>query len=444
MSSRSTETTPSRRPRAFGRRELMKKGLTGAAALGALSMAGACDSMYTSGSNGRAKIRVWTWYTQQRDEWPRLVDEFQQAHPTIEVENRLFGNTNAYLPALQAAVSAGDPPDVFGPHVLAVTYGQAGISADLRKELGADFLADFVQSTNDAYSDGDKQYAVGWMAQMFGIFYDPEVFRRASVDVPETWDDLIEAVRRIRTATRLEGCVVRNIPGTAGLDFLLPLVTQITGDPKLMIDIDHQRGGAKWTHPAVVEAMRHVRGMIEGGTISPGPNGIAQPQDERLLYAGEAAMLYSGSWIPQDFAQSAPPEFVRRYRVMKTPAWAAGQRHWTANQAGAGLAVSDVSRNKEAALEFLRFIYQRDRYARTMNDSRSMPSTKSAGQLVQDPVMREMTQWLLDGDGAPHILFGKGSSAAASNAFAGVVGGQLSPESAAETIQSRVEAAARR
>jgi len=431
-------------PRSYGRREVMRRGLGGLAAVGAASLIGGCDRMYTTGSNGRAKVRLWTWYTQQRNEWPRLIDEFQRSHPHIEVENRLFGNSNSYLPALQAAVSAGDPPEIFGPHVLAVTYGQAGISADLRKELGVDFLSDFVPSTNAAYTDAGKQYAVGWMAQMFGIFYDPDVLHKSKVDVPETWDELVDAVALIRKRTGREGCVVRNVPGTSGLDFLLPLVTQITDNPKLVTDIDLQRNGATWTDPAVVRAMRHVRHLLDTGTISPNPNGLAQPQDERLLYAGKAAMLFSGSWVPQDFALSAPPAFRRRYRVMKNPAWATGRRHWTSNQAGAGLAISDVSPNKQAALEFLRFLYERDRYARTMNRSLSMPSTKSGGELVRDPMMRQMTQWLLDGDGAPHILFGKGSSEAASNAFAGVIGGQLSPEKAAATIQSGVESAARR
>ena len=37
-----------------------------------------------------------------------------------------------------------------------------------------------------------------------------------------------------------------------------------------------------------------------------------------------------------------------------------------------------------------------------------MPSTKAAGEQVSDPVLKEMTSWLLEGKGAPHILFGAG------------------------------------
>ncbi len=61
-------------------------------------------------------------------------------------------------------------------------------------------------------------------------------------------------------------------------------------------------------------------------------------------------MLFNGSWTPQGFVQDASTEFVKKYKVMKTPAIAAGKQHWTANQAGAGWAVSANSKNKDAAL----------------------------------------------------------------------------------------------
>ena len=97
---------------------------------------------------------------------------------------------------------------------------------------------------------------------------------------------------------------------------------------------------------------------------------------------------------------------------MKTPALAAGAKHWTANQAGAGWAVSETSKNKDAALAFMKFLYDPANYSPTMNNSNSMPATKSAAGRIELPIMKQMTSWLLDGDGCPHIPFGPGSVAA--------------------------------
>ncbi|HVX45668.1 MAG TPA: extracellular solute-binding protein [Mycobacteriales bacterium] len=425
------------------RRDLMRGGALAAA--GAPFLA-ACDSPDRGGVtvNGRAKVRLWTWYSEQRDEWPKLIREFEQSHPKIMIENRLFGDSDSYLPALQASVSAGDPPEIFAPHVLAIEYGKGGISVDLKKELGADFLADFFPSTNSEYTFGGKQYGLGWMAQTFGLFYDPEIFAKADVDAPQTWDDLLAIAPDIRSRAKVEPVAFSNNPGPSGLDFFLPLITQATDDPQVVLDLDQQVHGKSWDSAPVIEALQLVDKLQRAKVFAPGANGIKGDQAARMLYTGKAAMYFSGSWEPQGFVQSAPKEFVQRYRVMQTPAWAAGKRHWCANQAGAGLSVSAQSRNQEAALEFIRFLYEPARYTRTMNNSNSMPSTQSAGKRVANPVLKQMTSWLVKGNGAPHILFGKGSSDSASNALAALVAGQTSPKDAAATIQKGVEKAAER
>jgi ABC-type glycerol-3-phosphate transport system substrate-binding protein len=423
------------------RRTFLHRSLGASLALGAGGMLGACGG--SSGGGGKATVRMWTWYTQQREQFPKLIAEFERAHPNIKIENRLFGDTNSYLPALQASVASGDVPEIFGPHVLAIQYGKNGVSADLKKELGASFLTDFFDSANAEYSVGDSQYALGWMAQTFGIFYDPKTFAQAGVDVPETWDDLITAAGKLRTAGVIP-CILANNPGTNGNDFLLPLITQATDNPKLVLDLDQQVGGAKWDSKPVVDALSLVDKLRRAGVFGSSANGLQTLQGEAAFYTGKAASLFMGSWVPQDFQQNAPASFVKRYKVMQTPAWAAGRKHWCGNQAGAGLAVANNSKNKDAALEFVKFLYQTDRYAKVMNDSNSMPSTKSAGEQVSDPVLKEMTSWLLKGNGAPHILFGQGSSDAVASSLAALIGGKKAPAAAATEIQKAVDQARRR
>ncbi|WP_062216553.1 ABC transporter substrate-binding protein [Streptomyces sp. NBRC 109706] len=429
-------------PRRPSRRQLLRTTALGAAAFAAAPVLSACGGG-SGGSSGKATVRVWHWYDQQRDQWPRMIAEFEEANPNVKVEERQFGDPDSYLPALQAAVAAGDPPEIFAPHVLAIEYGRAGISADLRAGLGEDFLGGFFQSANDLFVDEGKQFGLGWMAQTFGIFYHPKHFERAGVDIPETWDDLLAVSAAIRE-TGVEPCVLSNNPGTNGLDFFLPLITQVTDDPQLLLDLDLQRDGASWDSPEVVEALELVRRLQDGGAFAANPNGITTAQGEQMLYTDRAAMLFMGSWVPQDFVQDAPPEFVEEYRVMKTPALTSGARHWCSNQAGAAFAVSETSPNKEAALDLLRFMYEPDRYSQVMNESNSMPATSAAAEQVTDPVLAEMTSWLLDGDGAPHILMGPGSSESASNAVSALIDGSSSAQDAAADIQSGVERAANR
>lgn len=397
------------------RRTFLGAALGGAAAVGAGSLAGCSSGSSGGGGGGKsgpATVRLWSWYTEQKDEFPKLIKAFEDKHPNIKVQNRMFGTTDAYLPALQAAVAAGDPPEIFGPHTRALTYGTGGVSADLKKDLGEDFLSDFFDSANQEYTLDGKQYAVGWMAQTFGLFYNPDILSKAKVDGDsiETWDDLIAAAAKVNATGK--PCVALSCnPTVSGLDFFLPLLTQESDDPTFFLKLD-QLDGVTWEDPVVVKAIELLKKLVGAPIFQKSTTGTSGDQASQMFYTEKSAMLFSGSWMPQGFLQNAPKSFVKKYKIMKTPALAPGKKHWTANQAGAGFAVSDTSKNKDAALTFLKFMYGPDEYSKTMNNSNSMPATKSAAQKIENPQMKLMTSWLLDGEGCPHIPFGNGSTAA--------------------------------
>jgi ABC-type glycerol-3-phosphate transport system substrate-binding protein len=434
-----THSTP------FRRRTLLKAALGGAAALGTGSLLAACgsdDAKPSSGSGNAggspATVRMWSWYGEQKDEFPKLVAKFQDANPNIKVENRVFGTPDQYLPALQAAVAAGDVPEIFAPHTRALTYGTGGISADLKSALGDDFLSDFFESANQEYTLDGKQYAIGWMAQTFGLFYNPDILNKAGVDPEsiETWDDLISAAPKFKAIDKY-GVSISCNPGTSAMDFFLPLLTQVSNDPTFFLKLDQGQDGLTWEDPVVVQALELQKRIVDAGVFQPGTTGTSGDQAPQIFYTEKSAMLFNGSWSPQGFIQNASKEFVKKYKVMKNPAISAGAKHWTANQAGAGWAVSETSKNKDAALTFLKFLYDETNYSPTMNNSNSMPATKSAAALIENPVMKQMTSWLIEGEGCPHIPFGNGTVAAA-DPMVQTFEGKGEPAAVAKQMQAAV------
>jgi ABC-type glycerol-3-phosphate transport system substrate-binding protein len=436
--------TPLATAAGLSRRTLLRAALGGAAALGSGSLLAACSTDDSSGSpagnagGSPATVRMWSWYGEQKDEFPKLVAKFTEKNPNIKVENRVFGTPDQYLPALQAAVAAGDPPEIFAPHTRALTYGTGGISADLKAALGADFLADFFDSANQEYTLDDKQYAIGWMAQTFGLFYNPDILSKAGVDPEgiETWDDLMAAAPKIKAVDKF-GVSISCNPTTSSLDFFLPLLTQVSDDPTFFLKLDQLQDGLTWEDPTVVKAIELNKKIVDAGVFQPGTTGTSGDQAPQIFYTEKSAMLFSGSWSPQGFVQNASKEFVKKYKVMKFPAIAAGKKHWTANQAGAGWAVSETSKNKDAALEFVKFLYAPEQYSPTMNNSNSMPATKSAAEKIENAVMKQMTSWLIQGEGCPHIPFGNGS-VAAGDPLSQIFEGKGDPADVAKQMQAAV------
>jgi ABC-type glycerol-3-phosphate transport system substrate-binding protein len=419
------------------RRTLLKWGATGAAAAATTGLLAACAPTGSSGSGsgGKTTVRMWSWYTEQKDTLPAVIKAYEAKHPNVKIESRIFGTPDQYLPALTAAVSGGDVPEIFAPHVRAITYGEQGISADLKKEFGSSFLKDFFPSTNQEYTKNGKQYAVGWEAQTFGLFYNPDIFAAAGVDgEPETWDDLIEAAAKINATGKASVSISCN-PTTSALDFFLPLITQVTDDPEYYLKLDQLEKGYAYTNKPVVDALELNDKIVKAKVFQPGTTGTSGDQSSQLFYTEGAAMLFAGSWTPQGLIQNASPEFVKKYKIMKTPAIKSGARHWTADQAGAGFAVSETSKAKDAALEFMKYLYSEDVYADLMNKSNSMPSTQSAAQRVTNPQIKLMTSWLPDG--CPHIPFGAGSSAAG-DPLGKIFDQKESPAAVAKEMQAAV------
>lgn len=382
-------------------------------------------------------ITMWTWYGEQEQEFPKLTEEFHEAFPNITAESRIYGSSE-YLQVLEAAIAGGTGPDILGPHVHAIEYGLAGQTVDLNESLGEEFLSQFFPSTRRQFTAEGKQYAMGWMAQTFGFFYNPPLFEAAAVDTPETWDDLIEISATIKESGVIPWAF-NEADKWLGADFFLPLITQSTDNPELVYELDdHVKPDVSWDSEPVIEALALIERLVKAEVFQEGVTGTSWDQSTALFYSGKAAQFFAGSWVPQGIVQDAPPEFAETYRIFETPAWASGKRHWCGNQAGAALAINAKGHIPES-VEFIKFIYEPDRYSRTMNNSLSMPSTSAAAEKVDNPIMKEMTSWLVDG--APHILFGKGSWDAVSNAVQGVFGLTLTPEEAAQQIEADVVAA---
>ena len=245
--------------RGISRRDVLKKGAAAGAAglalpslLAATASAGPAAAAPTQRtrtgrvmSGNPATVRLWTWYVEQQDQMPKVIADFEEAHPNIKVDFRLIADVKgAYLPALLAAAAGDDLPEIYAPHVHSVEFGRQGLAVDLNAALGADFIAGFFPSANSMFVLGDAQYAIGWMAQTMGIYYDPDMFAAAGVDgEPETWDDLIVASNLIKSKLSGNlGVMQQADNGFSVCDTWLPMITAYSGDPDTLRQLDGSTG----------------------------------------------------------------------------------------------------------------------------------------------------------------------------------------------------------
>lgn len=391
--------------RRLSRREMLKMGAAGVAGLLIVACSPKTPAPAETSAPGASApsgdqkvVRFWSWYVEQQDQFPKIISDFEAANPNIKVDLQIKSDvTGAYLPALLAAAAADDVPEIYAPHVHSVEFGKKGLGADLIKELGSDFMADFFPSAINMFKDGEAVYAVGWMAQTMGIFYDPDQFTQAGITgEPATWDEMIAASNQIKSKIPDNlGIMQIGSDGFSVCDTWLPMITGASDDPDTLRKLDFHE--LPWTDKSVVDSLTLYGKTLKENLWQKNMTGMKSEDCANALYLGKAAGYYSGSWNPTTFYKDGPPELMKRLKVMKTPAYAAGGRNWTGNSAGAAFSVANHSKVKEAAITFFKYMYSPEVYAWTMNNSQSMPATKAAAAQVTDPLVKIMTSWLPDG-----------------------------------------------
>ncbi|MBQ2502944.1 MAG: extracellular solute-binding protein, partial [Lachnospiraceae bacterium] len=175
------------------------------------SGSGSGSGTASGGDNGGAEEITWMfWDDLNATEdlislgYKDVIDRFNKDYEGVYHVTPVTTNLEEYYTKLNALVASGETPDCFivspGPNL--TTYVDPGVAADLTPYLEADgwkdtFSSDsvFSQQTYDG-----KIYAVPLNIAAACVFYNTEMFEKAGVEVPKTWDELLAACDKLQKA----------------------------------------------------------------------------------------------------------------------------------------------------------------------------------------------------------------------------------------------------
>ena len=231
-----------------------------------------------------------------------------QYHVTV-----ITTNLEEYYPKLNALVASGETPDVFivspGPNL--TDYVEPGVAAPLD-----DYLADGWKDTftSDAVFsqmtyDG-KIYAVPLNIAAACAFYNTEMFEAAGVEVPTTWDEMLDACQKLQDA----GYTPISI--SAGTAWCLSMVAGYLCEMEGVDLAALEDGSASWEDGKVesaaaklVELSQYFQKTAAGDT-----NDVATAN----FYNEEAAILIQGSWAIAQI-NGSNPDFESKCGVFQFP-----------------------------------------------------------------------------------------------------------------------------
>jgi len=245
---------------------------------------------------------------------------------------------------------------------------------------------------------GDDYYAVPLTLAVVVFFYNQEIFREHGWEVPETWSELIDLAREMRSVGIIP-ISLANRTKWPGAFFFMYLAHRI-GGAEVFEKAFNREPGYGFDHPAFVEAGRRIQELVLAEALPVGFNGLDHDigQASALLYSGRAAMHLMGSWFPGQAREEAP-DFARHVGFFPFPRMEGSKADPTEVVAGGDLfSVAATTPYPEEAIALARYL----------TDARTAEAwTRSTGRLpavvgvpVDDPMTAELMQML---EGAGHF-----------------------------------------
>ena len=243
-------------------------------------------------------LKFWHIWTSDNDSNKKNVEavikEWNTANPNIQIESEGTEN-EAYKTKIKTAMSANEAPDVF------VTWG-AGFSqpfVDAGKVLPLDdYLKD---GTRDKLLTGaftyltysDKTYGLPYASDI-GVFYvNKEMFETNNVKIPETFDDLLTAIKAFK-AKGVTPIAVGEKDRWPGMFYYDALALR-EGGAKLSNDALAKK--ASFEDPAFVKAAAKLKQLVDAGAFNPAALGLTRDESEIPFLQGKIPMYYNGSWL---------------------------------------------------------------------------------------------------------------------------------------------------
>ncbi|MET7734432.1 sugar ABC transporter substrate-binding protein [Streptomyces sp. NPDC005402] len=325
--------------------------------------------------SGKGKIVFWDNNGGVRtDIWKEVIADFQKANPDIKVEYVGIASTE-YQSKVDTAIQGGGLPDVGGVGAAML----AGFSAQNALEPLDDRLAksslngklneNMVESLKAAGGGDGTLYSIPTSANNGVLYYRTDLFKKAGLDEPTTWDKFYEAAGKLTNSKKNEfGYTIRGGAGS---------IAQALDASYGQSGITSFWDGDKTTlnDPKNVAALEKYAALYKKDTPAADLN-----NDFTKMVAqwdsGTIGMLNHNLGSYQDHVKALGAD---KFRGIPQPVGSTGKRVQVSNPVD-GLGVFKSSKNKNAAWKFIEFATSHAENSKFNKSAGQVPSNNEAAK----------------------------------------------------------------
>jgi len=271
-------------------------------------------------------------------------------------------------------------------------FADAGALVDLTDAVDeAGLSGDLVPGLQEAGTIDDKLYGMPWYSGVRSVVYRTDVFEKAGVEPPTSWDELVTVGEKIKASD--PDLITFPVPGDSeyGVD---PFIWGAGGE------IATEDGGT-WTSaidsPEAQEGISFYTGLAtEHGFSTPAATTWDEADLSDAFSRGDVAMMISGSWTPAALVE-ANPELEGKLGAFPIPGPEGGLA--PSFLGGSHLSVFNNTENPDLAFALVRLMSTGDLAKTWGEQSGFFPGTNSLLEEIEaegDPLVTPFAQQMLE------------------------------------------------
>ena len=299
------------------------------------------------------------------------------------------------------------------------------------KTLAETIIPSYIDYAKTYTSDGSVQF-IPEQPALIGMFYNKAIFAEVGVNAPPaTWAELLDVCQKIKDA----GYDPITVDDAYRPYYMVSYLLLQKGQAWFQ-ELDADTTGEMWGDPAVLQVARALTELREKGYFSPTtPSNVFPAGQQELALGTTAIYLLNGSWLPNEIAATAGPDF--KWGACAFPALpGADFANTTTQLTTQGFAISAKSANPDEAAELIAYFLDVPTQQGLADKAACVPVVQGVNwpdaladvKTLSDNMSGSFTVWGGQSDGT--VI------AALSENFGKLIAGNLTPEAFVDAMKA--------
>lgn len=354
----------------------MSMALAGGLILGGCSSSSSSDESKESSGDKTVVKMMHLWPEGSSNAQYTIVDDiikaYEKEHPDVDIQTEILGNEQ-YKEKIKVLSASNELPDI--GITWAAGYMKPFVDGDMFAPLDDIVQKDkFVAGTLDAFSAEGKTYALPLELNITPVYYNKEIFKKYNLEAPKTYDEFLKVVKTL-VDKGVTPITLGNKDRWTGSMWYMYLADRI-GGPEVLNKAINRTGS--FEDPALVKAADEVKNLVDMGAFVKGFNGLSNDEAKGYFMNEQAAMYMMATWELPNYTTSpdVTQEFKDKVGYFKFPTYEGGKGNVDSfvGGPGVGLFVSEQSKVKEEAKEFVSYLVE-EWGKRSVVDAGVIPAT---------------------------------------------------------------------